>query len=336
MLGKRLVVTVLILIAFNSMIGCGVTSPPTATPAGKQILDTTPAKIRYGGVTGVAMPTFIVAEEQGFFAKENLTIEKNFVSGTSPINDALAGGNLDMGLTNPIASVLASVKGAKMIMVSGFENTFIDKTGKAWESTYVVVRSGEGIQHLTDLKRKKVAVSDLGSYHNYALRAQMLASNIDPDKEMTIVPVPLQQMPGALMQKLVDAVILNADGYYQVQKLGKVDVIATHTSLVKLDIDLSAAIAVSTDFLQKSPDVIVRFLRAFIQARQWMAEDVAKNDGKSLIDLVGKSMKDSPEQVKAFYETRGGYYGKEWTFSTCWTSQPVWSVETSRFSRSMG
>lgn len=311
MLGNKIIGWIVVTMTTLVVTACAATASPTAVPPVNPTLDTTPAKIRYGDVTGVALPTLIVAEGQGFFAKENLTIEKYGFNGTGPISDALAAGNLDIGVTAPAPSILATVKGAKTIMVSGFENAFTDKTGRAWEPLYVVVRAGEGIQKLPDLKGKKAAVSDIGSYSNFALRAVMLENKIDPDKDMVIVPIPYAQQPGALMQKQVDAILTSADGYHQVQQMGKVDVIATHTSLMNLDMDVSVTVGVNTDFLQNKPNVVVRFLRAFLQARQWMADDVAKNDGKNVIDLITKAMKYTPEQANSFYQMRGGYYGKE-------------------------
>lgn len=293
--------------------GCSVSAPPTAAPAAGGTLDTTPAKVRFG-LGGAVYPTYIVAQDQGFFAKENLTVEMNTFGSSGLTTDALAAGHLDIGVPAATSSVLATVKGAKIVMISGFENTFIDKSGKSWEAVYVVVRAGEGIQKLTDLKGKKVCVSDIASFYNIPLRAQMLANKIDPDKDVTIVPVPYAQMPGALMQKLVDVAFMSPDAYVQVQRLGKIEVIATHTSLMNVSVDLTSAVAANSEFLQKNPDVAVRFLRALLQARQWMAADVATNDGKNLMDLVAKSVKYSPEQAKSFYETRAGYYGKELDF----------------------
>jgi len=311
MLGKKLIVWLAVTLTALAVTACAATASPTVAPSANPTLDMTPAKIRYGDVTGVALPTLLVAEGQGFFAKENITIEKYGFNGTGPVTDALAAGNLDIGVTAPAPSILATVKGAKTIMVSGYENSFIEKTGKAWEPLYVVVRAGEGIQKLTDLKGKKAAVSDIGSYSNFALRAVMLENKIDPDKDMVIVPIPYSQQPGALMQKQVDAILTSTDGYLQAQKLGKVDVIATHTSLMNLDMDASSTVGVNTDFLQNKPDAVVRFLRAFLQARQWMADDVAKNDGKNMMDLVAKAMKYTPEQTQSFFQMRAGYYGKE-------------------------
>lgn len=308
----RSVITVAAILVAAALVGCAVTAPmPAVTSTKDQTLDMTPAKIRFGYVNGIAFPTLIVAETQGFFAKENLSLEKTGFNGSGPVTDAMAVGNLDMGQTSPTPSMLASIKGAQTTMVSGLEYSFVDKTGKSWEAAYLVVRSGEGIDKLSDLKNKKVAITALGGPSDFMLRAKMLASQIDPDKDMTIVPIPLSQMPSALMQKLVDAAFMNADGYELVQTMGKVKVIATQASIMDLDIDVSASVAVNDEFLRKNPDVVVRFLRALLQARQWMAEDIANHDGKTLVDLVGKSMNYSPERAKTLYETRGGYYGKE-------------------------
>jgi NitT/TauT family transport system substrate-binding protein len=293
--------------------GCAGSAASTAVPADGGTLNAAPAKVRFG-LGGAVYPTYIVAQDQGFFAKENLTVEMNTLGSSGLTADALAAGQLDLGVPAATSSVLATVKGAKIIMVSGFENTFIDKTGRSWEAIYVVVRPGEGIQRLADLKGKKVCVSDIASFYNIPLRAQMLANKIDPDKDMTIVPVPYAQMPGALMQKLVDVAFMSPDAYVQVQRLGKIEVIATHTSLMNVSVDLTTAVAANADFLQRNPDVVVRFLRALLQARQWMAQDVAKDDGRNLIDLIARSVKYSPEQAKSFYETRAGYYGKELDF----------------------
>ncbi len=306
------VITVAAMLLTGALVGCAVTAPvPASTPTTNQALDTTPAKIRFGYVNGIAFPTLIAAETQGFFAKENLTLEKTGFNGSGPVTDAMVAGNLDMGETTPSSSMLASLKGAKTTMVSGLEYSFVDKTGKSWEAAYLVVRSGEGIDKPSDLKNKKVAITALGGPNDFMLRAKMLSSQIDPDKDMTIVPIPLGQMPSALMQELVDAAFMNADGYELVQTMGKVEVIATQASIMDLDIDISACVAVNGEFLRKNPDVVVRFLRALLQARQWMAEDVANHDGKTLVDLVGKSMNYSPERAMTLYETRGGYYGKE-------------------------
>lgn len=278
--------------------------------APQQALDTKPVTVRFGYISGIAFPTFIVAEDLGYFKNEGITIEKVFLNGSGAVSEALAAGNIDMGNTAPTTSVLAASKGARTLGVSGYEYTFTDKAGKSWEAVSVVVRSGEGIRNLDDLKGKRVAVNDYGSIYNYLLREHFLKKGDNPDRDLTILAMPFSQMAGALVQKQVDAVITVADGLAQAKQRMPVDVIGTHTSMEKLDVGLSSMIGVSTAYLQKNPDVVVRFLRAMLKARLYMNESIAA--GKTEIkEVVAKNMKFTPQRSDFFWETRGSYYGKE-------------------------
>jgi ABC-type nitrate/sulfonate/bicarbonate transport system substrate-binding protein len=292
-----------------ALAGIACIPPATAQPA----LDMTPAKVRFGYITGPAFPTYIIAEELGYFRKQNLTIEKTFLNGAGAVSEALAAGNIDIGNTAPMASVLASAKGAKTLMVSGYEPSFTDKAGTPWEGVYVVVRSGEGIKTLQDLRGKRIAVNDIGSNWYFLLRAFYIRNNMNPDKDVSIVPVPFAQMAGALIQKQVDAVIATVDGYAQAKERIGVDLIGTHSSLENIDVALSSAVAVNTEYLRKNPDVVVRFLRAFIEARLWINNAVAKKD-PAYMAAVAKSMKYTPQRADFFLKTRGGGYGKELVF----------------------
>jgi ABC-type nitrate/sulfonate/bicarbonate transport system substrate-binding protein len=257
--------------------------------------------------------TYIVAEELGYFKKENLTIEKTFLNGAGAVSEALAAGNLDIGNTAPMASVLASAKGAKTLMVSAYEPSFTDKSGTPWEGVFVVVRSGEGIKNLLDLRGKRIAVNDIGSNWYFLLRAFYIKNNMNPDKDVSIVPVPFAQMAGALIQKQVDAAIATVDGYAQAKERIGIDLIGTHSSLENIDVALSSAIAVNTEYLRKNPDVMVRFLRAFIEARLWINNAVAKKD-PAFMEIVAKGMKYTPQRADFYFKMRGGGYGKELVF----------------------
>lgn len=300
----RVLLSVLLAITLTSLESV---AQVTAAP---RPLDMTPTTVRFGYITGIAFPTFIVAEDLGFFKSEGITIEKVFLNGSGAVSEALAAGNIDMGNTAPTANVLATSRGARTVAVCGYEYTFTDKSGKSWEAVYVVVRSGEGIRTLDDLKGKRIAVNDYGSTYNYLLREYFLKAGSNPDKDVTIMAMPFSQMAGALVQKQVDAIIAVADGYAQARQRIPVDVIGTHTSLEGLDVGLSSMIGVSTNYLEKNPDVVVRFLRAMLKARLHMNESIAA--GRTDIkDVIAKNMKYTPERSDFFWETRGAYYGKE-------------------------
>jgi ABC-type nitrate/sulfonate/bicarbonate transport system substrate-binding protein len=283
---------------------------PMAALAQTRQLDMTPAKIRFGYVTGVAFPTIIVTQQKGFFAKENLTVENVFLAGTGPIIEALSAGNLDMGNTTPLLAIAATARGgARTTLVSAHEYSLTDKQGNQFEGAYITVRRGEGINELKDLRGKRVAINDIGSSYVYFLRAKLIELGIDP-KEVTIIPVPFSQMAGALLQKQVDAMVASADGLLQARERAPVDVIGTQTSLEGLDISVTSSISVNNEFYKKNRDVVVRFIRAEMQAREWMDAALARKDPE-LFDIVAAQMKYTPERSKAFWETRGGYYGKD-------------------------
>jgi ABC-type nitrate/sulfonate/bicarbonate transport system substrate-binding protein len=276
-------------------------------------LDMSPATVRFGYITGLAFPTFIVAEERGFFRKENLTVEKFFLAGSGPVSEGLAAGNLDLGNTTPLSSVLATAKGARTLMVSGYEYTFVDKTGHSWEAVYAIVRSGEGIKTIADMRGKRIAINDIGSSYTYLMREQLLAAGLNPEKDVILTFIPFGQMAGALVQKQVDVILASPDAHQLARERVKVDIIGTHTTLERVDIGLSSAIGVNSDYLRRNPDVVARFLRAFLQARTWMNEQASRNS-REVLDIVSKSMKYTPDRAEAFWNTRGGYYGKELPF----------------------
>jgi NitT/TauT family transport system substrate-binding protein len=294
---------------------CAAPATPTPAPAAtKSALEVTPAEVRFGYVANISFPTLIVAESQGLFAKESLVVKREPLNGSSGVTEALVAGSVDMGQTTLAPSILARLKGGKVILVSAIENAFTDKDGKAWEGAFLVVRSGEGIKSWSDLKGKKVTSGELGSSNAVTFRAKLMDEGMDPDRDLTIVPMASGQKPSALAQKLVDAAVLTGDEYAQALKMGNVEAIAVQTAMEGVDMSVASTVGVNMDYLAKNRAVVTRFLRAMLQARQWLAEDVTKNSGKGQMAAVAKAMGYTDEQAKTLYETRAGYYGKDVAF----------------------
>lgn len=150
MLGRLNLPAVLCVSLWLACSMCATASAQTASNGGL-------TKIRFGDVTGNAYPTLIVAQLRGYFEKERLVIERFPLAGSGLITEALAAGNIDLGNTALMSSMLATAKGGKTRLVSGLESTFTDKNGKPWEATCVVARSEDGIKTLDDLRGKRFA-----------------------------------------------------------------------------------------------------------------------------------------------------------------------------------
>lgn len=270
-------------------------------------------KIRFGNTSGIAFTTLIIAQEKGYFKKQNIDLEITNLTGSGPIAEALASHNLDMGNVAPTTAMLAISKGAKFRLISGLEYTLVAKSGRPWEAVSVVVRQGEGIKSLQDLRGKRIAVNDIGSIYNYLLRYHFKKFGFDLKRDLIVVPIPFSQMAGALVQKQVDAAAATYDGIYQARQRIPLDVVATHTSLEGIDIGLTSAVAVNNEFLSKNPDAVVRFLKAMLEAREWIDKAIVDSNPE-LLNTVAQVMKYSPERAKSFWENRGGYFGDDKPF----------------------
>lgn len=276
-------------------------------------LDMSPATVRYAGLAGVPLPTFVVAMEKGFFKKENLNLDIRFIQSPAETAQALSANQIDLGHTAAISAALATLKGGKMMLTSGMEASFIDKSGHSWEAVYLIAREGDGIKGLADLRGKRLGVAGFGSLYDYLLRWRLIEMGLDPKKDVTFVAVSYPQAAGALMQKEVDATIASLDGVALAQSRGKINVVSTHTGIEKSRVGYTAAVAASNEFLKEKPDVVVRFHRALLQAREWMAQALEKKDPE-FPQLMAKALKLAPDKVDFYMNGRAGYYGKDKDF----------------------
>jgi len=288
-----------------------VTAISSQAPAQK--LDMTPAEVRYGQFAGVPLPTIIVAQTLKLFEKQNLKLEVTNIPSATEAVQALAAGQIDLGHTSAISAMLGIAKGAKISLVSGIEASFTDKSGHPWEAVYLIARGEDNIKEIKDLKGRRLGVPSFGSLYDYLLRARLLELGINPKTEVNFVPVPYPQAAGALMQKEVDAVIASMDGYALAQTRGKVHVVGAHTTMEGSRVGYTAALGVGNDFLAQKPDVVIRFLRALLEARQWM-EEALKTKNPEYREMIQKTFRMTPEKADFYIDTRGGYYGKDRDF----------------------
>jgi ABC-type nitrate/sulfonate/bicarbonate transport system substrate-binding protein len=288
--------------------GCGSSGSGDAATSSDE-----PFTVRYGS-SSVLLNTIIIAEEKGFFAQNKLIIKLESLPSSGAVSNAIAAGQIDLGNSSPPSSIIASVKGIKITTISGIENTLIDKSGRPWEGVSGLALANSGIKSPADLKGKKVGVSDVASFYAYALKADLIQRGIDPEKDVQIVPVPFPQMVGALLQKQVDAVIGLSSTLAAAKQRDPLSIWTTHTQLVGEKVGLTSTLDVNDKFLKEHRPQAVAFLKSMIQARQWMAQDVAATGGQEMEAIVAKRNKLSDEAAKVALELRDGYYGKELDF----------------------
>ena len=185
-------------LAVMGLAGCG--SKDTATPASPTATSTTGAPVDTSGAITIGYSdwpgwtAWAIADKQGFFKKHNVNVKlKWFPVYTDSLN-AFAANSLDANCQtwSDTMGPLAQGQSAKAVLIND------NSAGND------AVVAGPGINSVKDLKGKKVA-TELGTVEQFLLD-KALAANGMTEKDITYVNIKVQDCPGAMIAKQVDAV----------------------------------------------------------------------------------------------------------------------------------
>jgi NitT/TauT family transport system substrate-binding protein len=272
------------------------------------------SKVKLATLAGTQQPIFFVAQDKGFLAEEGIEVDvETITSGGSMVIEVMAAGQADLGVSAPGELMLAIEKGVPVKLVGAFEYQFIDKQGRSWDGAVLVCEDSDSYMKLEDLRGKKIAVVDVGSVYNYYLRYQLRKRGMDPDKDLSIIPIPFTQMQSALVKKQVDAAFMLPPIYAMAKKDIPLKILMEGTRISELNIDLSAGIGVNDKFAKKNPDIVVKFIKGLIKSEHFIVKDIKETNGDYVKNSVQKRMKYKPEFLEAWYTYRGSY-GREWDY----------------------
>ena len=157
-------------------------------------------KIRIGWVYAMANAPIIIAQEKGYFDELGLDVEiRSFTSGPI-VQQALAAGELDMAYIGapPVYHWFSR----------GLDSRILAKVN--YGQAAVIVRKDSGIDDLQGLRGKKVAGVKKGSGMDVLLRGYVLGeeAKMQPDKDVSIVPMPSGNMGPSVESKVVDGAFI--------------------------------------------------------------------------------------------------------------------------------
>jgi NitT/TauT family transport system substrate-binding protein len=213
-----------------------------------------------------------VAETQGLFAKNGVSVElKYFDSYTDSLN-ALNTRNLDAN-SQTLNDTLASVSG-------GAEQTIVLVNDNSTGNDQII--AAKGVTSVAGLKGKKVAVEEEGTVDHYLLLLALRKAGLSAH-DVTIVPLATDAAAAAFVSGRVDAVGAFAP--------------FTTTALRRAG---STTIASSKDFPGAIPDHLV-FQRSFVKEHA----DAVQNVVKTWFDTLEWITANPAEAVKIMAETGG-------------------------------
>ncbi len=141
-----------------------------------------------------------VADSQGYFTDEGLTVEFVPMAGGAAIAPAVESGEVDLGASNVLSLILAHDQGFEFQYFTG---SWLQAAPDHWNHA-LLVPVDSTIQSASDLKGTTVAVNTLGNINELMISKYLTDHGLDPDV-VNFTEVPFPDMPAALEQGRVDA-----------------------------------------------------------------------------------------------------------------------------------
>ena len=232
-------------------------------------------KLRVGALRLTSSAPLFIAAEKGYFADEGLDVELKFMKSAQPVAMALASGDIDVGATGLTAGLYnAATNGLKVSIVAdkgrvwpGYKLVGLMVSNDAWE---------KGVRNLSDLKNKRVGITQVGSTFHYMLGNILTKNGMDLKD---VKPTPLGGV-----KSMMDTVVANRiETAFMVQpfctvmekkKMGHVMLWAGDAMRYQI-----AAIFIS-EKIAKNEALGLKFMRAYIRACRFYYDNcLTKKDG---------------------------------------------------------
>lgn len=229
-------------------------------------------RVHIPGYSPSSLP-FQIAEEQGFYQEEGLTVRTMRLKTGTGIQAMLAG-DIDVSqITGP--TVLAAIlQGAPLRVVMVFND----------KPTYRLYVKKE-IRGFTDLKGAKIGSSTPGSTSDRLLKLVLEKNNIRWQKETTIVYIGTTDIVlKALQSGAIDAAVVTPPANFLAQEAGFHELFSFESEVGALQ----GGVSTTESFLTKKADTATRFLRATLKGlRYFKANRVGSV--KTMVKFMGVS-----------------------------------------------
>jgi NitT/TauT family transport system substrate-binding protein len=263
---RILSVTAIAAAGFTALAGCSSgSSSSSAAASGAPASGAGATNIRIAlNNTSDSLP-IVVAQKQGFFAKNHLTVQPTTLADITVI-PSLLGRQYDIGFTVAPIFINAVSAGVKAVMISGN-----DGDSPAHQGVQVFV--GKGITSAAGLKGKRIGSPTLTGNINTATKAWLATNGVDP-KSVQFVQVPTPNMTDELKAGQIDAAELiypfisaaKAGGF---KSLGDPERSLTSSYLG------GTYWSASSDWAKANPAAVAEFRTSIQQADAWIAANNA-------------------------------------------------------------
>ena len=196
---------------------------------------------------------FYVGRDAGIFAKHGFNLEPILITGGSTTIQALLGKSLDLLLGGATPMLSAVLHGAQLKIIAGLNNRIPFGLLSQTE-----IRTG------AQLKGKKIGITRFGSNLDFIARLAAAEFGLNPKTDITILQIgsPDARL-SALRSGAIDATFFNLEQTMVAKKMGYNLLL----DFVEKDIEYAhIAVIARDDTLKTQPELVRRFLRAYVEA----------------------------------------------------------------------
>jgi len=216
-------------------------------------------RIAYSSISAAYLGIW-VAHDAGYFAKEGLEDQIIFIPSATQLAQVLVAGDVDIASLGGGPVMAASLSGADLKVIGNNVNKLIFS-----------IHAKPEVKSLEELRGKRIAVSRFGSSSDVAARAALRKVRLDPAKDVNLMQLgTMANMFGALKSGGVDASVVSPPTQFLSEKLGFKEIF----SVTEMNLAYpNPSMAAPGDLIRKKPDMIDRFMRAYVRAIQRAQSD---------------------------------------------------------------
>ncbi|MDI3330225.1 MAG: ABC transporter substrate-binding protein [Micrococcus sp.] len=255
--------------------GGGTTAPATEGTAGAEASGGELTPVEVGVIPIVDVAPIYLGVEEGIFEKHGLDVTLTLAQGGAAIVPAVQSGNMEFGFSNVASVIIGRDAGLPLKLVA----TGPQSTGNGEDDAAGIMVPGDsGIQDLTDLEGKRVAVNTLNNINHATTYEGIKQAGGDVDS-VEFVEVGFPDMVAQLEAGNVDA-ITAVEPFVTMAEQG--DARNIYGFFAEPVQDLSVAGYFTTDqMIEQEPELVEAFTAAMKESQQYATDH--PEDAKAIL-----------------------------------------------------
>lgn len=277
------------------MAACGGATPGVSQSVAPTAATATPltpiaVKVAYTNLSGDSLPIWS-AMDAGIFTKNGLTVDLQNINGGAQGMAAILSSGVDIAGVGGAEALSATASGGKVTVTAVLTPVF----------PYFLMAAPD-IKTPLDLKGKKIGISNPGGSSDIATRRALKALGLDPDKDVTLVPLSSHaQRTAALFAGAISAAVddppntaeLVDKGFHNIYDLAGQKLATAQTAVV-----------VQSSFITSKKEAMQRFIDSIVEANAWM-----KKNKTQTVTIMKKYFQAKPD-AKGYEEAVDFYTGE--------------------------